>query len=110
MKLKLVLVTALFFSSVVALAGTATLTWNPSTTPTVTGYKIHYGPTSRIPSGRYDNILNVGNVLTVVIPNIPDTSYTYFAATAYDAANNESGFSNEVYRIPAPTNLRIITP
>lgn len=100
----------LFFSSSMVLAGTVTLTWDPSSTPTVTGYKIHFGPTSGITSGTYPNVVDVGNVLTTTIPNIPDTTFTYFAATAYDAAGNKSGFSNEVYRIPAPTNLRIITP
>lgn len=110
MKLKLGLATALLLSSSMTLAGTVRLSWDPSLTPTVTGYKIHYDTASGITSGMYSNVVDVGKVLTVTIPDIPDTSFTYFAATAYDAIGNKSGFSNEVYRMPVPTNFRVGAP
>ena len=78
-------------------AGSVTLHWNPSPSPDVTGYRVYYG---RI-SGVYPNTLAVGNNTKVTISNLVAGSTYYFAATSHDAANHESGFSNEaVYTVP----------
>ena len=76
---------------------TATLQWDPSTDPNVTGYKVYYGTISH----DYTNVVVVGNVLTTIISGLqPGTTY-YFAVTAYDAFGTESDFSNEMlYTVP----------
>jgi Fibronectin type III domain len=82
--------------------GSVRLTWNPSTDPSVAGYKIYYGVASRA----YTDAIPVGNTTNVTISNLVDGTTYYFAATAYNALGQESPFSNEaVYTIPlTPTN------
>jgi ribulose bisphosphate carboxylase small subunit len=41
--------------------------------------------------------LDAGNVLTLKILGLEDTSEHYFGVTAYDAAGNESVYSNIVH-------------
>jgi len=73
------------------LTATATLAWQPSTGPTVVGYKLHYGVASRT----YTNAVDVGQLTMATISNlVPSTTY-YFAATAYDSSGTESPYSNE---------------
>lgn len=76
-----------------AYAVTVHLAWDASTTPTVTGYRLHYGQQSRT----YDTQVDVGAVLTAVLeaPFVSGIPY-YFVTTAYDGAGQESGYSNEV--------------
>jgi len=57
----------------------------------VTGYRIYYG----LSTGDYTNNVDVGLVTTAVVSGLPHAPL-YFAATAYDASGDESGFSNEV--------------
>ena len=74
------------------------LAWNASLSTNVVVYKIYYGTSS----GTYTATRVFGNVLTCQIDGLaPGTTY-YFAATASDAAGDESGFSNETsYNTPA---------
>jgi hypothetical protein len=44
----------------------------------------------------YDVTLDVGNWKSVTIADLEDGEAYYFAVTAYDLENNESGYSNEV--------------
>ena len=73
-------------------ASSVTLVWDPSTSTNIAGYRIYYGPASRT----YTNTLAVGNVTNATISNLITGATYYFAATAYDTANLESDFSNEV--------------
>ena len=82
---------ALVPSSLLA-ASSVTLTWDPSTSTNVVGYKIYYGPASRT----YTNALNVGNATSTIISNLITGATYYFTATVYDTDNLESDFSNEV--------------
>ena len=84
-------IAALVPSSLFA-ASSLNLVWNPSTSTNIAGYRIYYGPASRI----YTNTLTVGNVTNATISNLITGSTYYFTATAYDTANLESDFSNEV--------------
>lgn len=81
----------------------ATLAWDPPVNADVTeisGYRIHYGTMS----GSYTENIDVGNVTTYTIAGLTDGATYYFAASDYDAAGNESSFSNEVSKaFPAPT-------
>lgn len=74
-------------------AGTVKLAWDASISPEIVGYKIYYGTSS----GSYSDSVYVGNVFTCTIENLIGGKTYYFAATAVDADNNESGYSNEVF-------------
>jgi hypothetical protein len=80
------------------------LTWDPNSESTLKGYKIYYGSTS---SGSYTSSVDVGNKTTYTVSNLDSSKTYYFAATAYDAGGNESGYSNEVKytnRAPVASN------
>jgi hypothetical protein len=82
----------LLFCTTVAFAETdITLAWDANTEQDLSGYRLHYGNLS----GSYSESVDVGNVLEHTIKNLPDGIW-YFAATAYDGRENESGYSNEV--------------
>lgn len=71
----------------------AVLTWDAVTGPVpAAGYRIYYGTTP----GTYFQAVNVGNVTTTPVMGLSRGTTYYFAATAYDALNNDSAFSNEV--------------
>ena len=60
--------------------------------------RIHYGTAS----GSYSVHTDVHNVTTHTVTGLTAGQTYYFAATAYDASGNESGYSNPVsYAVPA---------
>ena len=73
-------------------AASFTLAWDPNQEPDLAGYKLYYGTSS----GSYQHSLDVGNVTQYTLGGLRDGVTYYFAATAYDTAGNESGYSNEV--------------
>jgi DNA-binding CsgD family transcriptional regulator len=74
-----------------------TLSWGPSLSTNVTGYKVYWGSES----GFYTNQLDAGNVLTATVSNLVEGVTYYFVATAYNNAGMESDFSNEAsYSVP----------
>lgn len=77
-----------------------TLTWDASTDPSVVGYRLKSGPSSR----NYTTVKDVGNKTTDTIPS-PDPGETVFiVVTAVNAALVESLPSNEVsYTAPGGT-------
>jgi hypothetical protein len=80
-----------------ALARQVTLTWDANTEPTLGGYQLYYGPTSR----NYVSVVDVGNQTSYTIFGLEDNKSYYFAVTAYDITKTiESAFSNEVFLIP----------
>jgi len=80
------------------------LSWNISAAPGVVGYNIYYGGAS----GNYTNMVSVSDSTNVIISDLADGDTYYFAATAYDAFGDESGFSNEIsYIVPG---ILAITP
>jgi len=75
-----------------ALAGVSIpLTWDPSPSSDVAGYKIYYGTTSH----GYTVSVDVGNVLSATINGVNSNTIYYFAATTYTSSGIESDFSNE---------------
>jgi fibronectin type 3 domain-containing protein len=81
-----------------AIAAQATLAWDPNTESDLAGYKVHYGTAS----GSYTVHTDVHNVTTYTVTGLTAGQTYYFAATAYDASGNESGYSNPVsYAVPA---------
>jgi hypothetical protein len=77
---------------------TATLAWDAVMDPNLGGYRIYYGTSP----GTYDQPLGlglgVGNVTTFTVTGLTNGTRYYFAATAFDTSNNESAFSNEVFK------------
>jgi hypothetical protein len=71
-----------------------TLKWSPNTEPDLAGYRVYCGKTSRV----YTINVPAAKALTATVPNLQSGTY-YCAVTAYDTANNESPFSNEVTKV-----------
>jgi fibronectin type 3 domain-containing protein len=88
-----------FFQLAARANQSALLTWNPSPQTNVTGYKIYSGPASH----SYSSVVTVDNVTNATLSGLVPGKTYYYAATAVDAAGNESTFSNEAsYVVPAP--------
>jgi hypothetical protein len=94
-----------------------TLQWDPSPSPSVTTYRLHFSNTPvNAGTGKFngsDNVSVVSTVNTVTMNNLADGVY-YFAVTAVDPSA-ESVYSNIVTSTltapipPSPaSNLRII--
>ncbi|MFO7708501.1 MAG: choice-of-anchor U domain-containing protein [Desulfobacterales bacterium] len=95
-----ILLASILFS-VMARAETVTLAWDPNSESDLAGYRLHCGTASR----NYTQIIDVGRVTQYAITNLSAGQTYYFAATAYNAAGNESGYSAEVsHTIPAPNS------
>jgi len=73
-------------------AGSVTVSWDPNTEADLAGYRVYYGTQSR----NYQTTLDVGLDTFKVVSNLQNGVRYYFAVTAYDTANNESDFSEEV--------------
>jgi hypothetical protein len=77
------------------------LGWQPSSDPNAVGYRIYYGTSSH----NYSDTISVGNQTSVTIDGLADGVTYYFAATTFNAQNQESGFSNEAsYQVPPGTD------
>jgi hypothetical protein len=93
-------------------AADLTFTWTPNTDDKLAGYKIHYGSESRT----YNVVIDVGLPATVdgkvtyTVTDLPDGVTKYFAATAYDADNFESDYSNELVVSIAAAAVPVIEP
>ena len=90
-------------------AQSVTLAWNPSSDPTVVGYKIYYGGAS----GNYTNTLSVGNATNITVSGLVPGDTYYFAATVYNSSGVQSPFSGEVaYTVAtnAPAMQLRVTP
>ncbi len=82
---------ALFMVSGHSLAGQVTLAWDA--VANATGYKVHYGQSSR----SYSSTIDASNQLNYTVPALTDGARYYFAVTAYGpAGTTESSYSNEV--------------
>jgi hypothetical protein len=78
-------------------AASIELEWDPNTEPELAGYKIHWGTSS----GNYTASKDVGKTTTCTLTGLDEGKTYYFAATAYDASSNESGYSNQIsYTVP----------
>jgi hypothetical protein len=77
--------------------GAALIEWNQNTEPDLAGYRVYWGTVS----GVYTGVVDVGLTTTPAAPAYVLSNLTvgvvYFVSvTAYDTANNESGFGPEV--------------
>jgi len=79
-------------SATTSSTSTADLTWDPSTSTNVAGYKVYKGTVS----GGYASSVDVGKVTSYRMSNLGVGSTYYFAVTSFDSSGLESSFSNEV--------------
>ncbi len=101
MKKLSVIILSLILSIVIVLGATKTysvvLGWGANPDPTVAGYKIYTGGSTR----NYTNVIMLGKVTSGKIPNIVPGQPYYFAVTAYNSNGLESVYSPEViYTMP----------
>jgi len=89
--ISLILSLTLLFSSIESVAQIK-LAWDPNTEPDVAGYRVYYGTASR----NYGAPINVGNATTYTLNGLSPAVVYYIAVTAYNTANYESAYSNEV--------------
>jgi hypothetical protein len=83
-----------------------TLAWDPSSDPTVAGYRVYVGSASHT----YTNLTDVGNKTSATITGLISGRMYYFAVTAYDASGLESDFSGEItYVVPAAPASLLLT-
>ncbi len=76
-----------------------TLAWDPSPSPSIGGYRLYYGVSSR----DYTNLVDVGELTTATVSNLVVSATYFFAVTAYDIAGLESDYSSEIsYTVPTP--------
>lgn len=94
-------------------AATVNFSWNANTDDTV-GYKLYQATTSSNFTKGIGIVANVSGITTTTYSLTISTDGTYYwRLTAYDAAGNESDFSDSVTttidsKIPTtPTNLKI---
>ncbi len=79
-----------------------TLSWDPSPTDGVTGYKVYYTkdmteyPFQGIGADQGPSPVDVGDVLSTTLTNLPDDETFYFSVTAYVDDSQESSYSNIV--------------
>jgi hypothetical protein len=106
--LKLLIVISIVFIASFASAGSVTLTCDPPTHNTdgtlltdLVGYRVYYGNAS----GDYSEApLSFGTEPVFYIPDLIEGQIYYFAAIAFNTAEIESAFSNEIFlTIPFPT-------
>ena len=82
--------------------GSLSLAWDPSSDPTVVGYRVYQGGASQV----YTNVIDVGHQTSMTISNLVTGATYFFAVTAYDATGSESAFSGQiVYTVPISASL-----
>jgi hypothetical protein len=92
------LVLGILLISAWARAADVTLAWDANIEANLSGYKLHYGASSR----SYTSSVSVGNVTSYKLTGLNPGQTYFFAATALDTSGAESGYSNEVsYAVPA---------
>jgi hypothetical protein len=85
------------FNVVASPTASATLEWDRNEDASTVGYRLHYG----LASGSYTTTVQVGDVVTHTLTGLTPGLTYYIAATAYNAAGTDSGYSNEIV-FPAP--------
>ena len=75
---------------------TPILEWEPNPEPTIAGYNVYIGSSSR----NYSQVIDVGLETSIPLTNLIQGITAYLAVTAYDADRLESPFSDEVFYTP----------
>ena len=78
-----------------------TLAWDAMNDPTIAGFNLYYGVSSR----SYTNAVSVDNMYTGVVTGLVEGVTYFFAVTASDTNGLESDFSNEISWTVIPFNI-----
>lgn len=81
-----------------AIPGAAGLTWDPVSSPILSGYRVYYGTAPGAYLQAAGLGLNAGNSTSYVVLGLTSGRRYYFVVTAYDTSNVDSGYSNEVFK------------
>ncbi|MBK8816451.1 MAG: PKD domain-containing protein [Methylococcaceae bacterium] len=86
-------------------AGNLTLTWNPSTSANVGGYKLYYGLTTK----NYTNNIDTAKLTSYQVTGLTAGAKYFFAVKAYNTTKTvESAFSTEVSGVvPTTSSLTV---
>ena len=98
---KTIVVNLFLFSNI--FSGELVISWNSNIENDLKGYKIYYGGST----GSYNSVVDVGNVNSYALSGLDEGKEYFFSVTAYDSANNESNFSQEVSEL---VNVIDVTP
>jgi len=79
--------------------------WDQNTEDDLAGYRVYWGFASR----QYDSSLTV-YTNHFLKESFRDSAVYYFAVTAFDTANNESGYSDEVWCLTWQDSTAIVVP
>jgi fibronectin type 3 domain-containing protein len=82
------------------IAGSATISWQANTESDLQEYRVYTGTTSRA----YGTPVSVGKATSYTVNNLQEGATYFFAVTAVDTSDNESGFSQEVSKTIADTH------
>lgn len=75
-----------------AFSFSVSVAWDASTGPSVAGYKLYCGTSSR----EYSMVFDAGKRTSCTLPGLQAGKTHYIAATAYDSGGNESAYSEEL--------------
>jgi len=95
------LLSVLWLAPSLVLAGSTTIRWQANTEPDLKEYRVYYGTASRM----YGAPIPVGKLTSYTIGNLAEGVKYYFAVTAVDTSDNESGYSQEVTKTIADSQL-----
>jgi hypothetical protein len=85
------------------LSSQVTIAWDPNSESEVTGYRVHYGTSSR----QYTSNSDIEKQTTGTLSGLQAGITYFFAATAYDGYGNQSDYSEEIgFTIPSGTQAQ----
>jgi hypothetical protein len=101
----------LFLLPAFVLAGTATVEWQANSEIDLKEYRLYHGTASR----SYGTFVPVGKATSYTIDNLAEGTTHYFAVSAVDMDNNESGYSAEANKYVSasdaqPPQMTIVSP
>jgi hypothetical protein len=82
-----------------------TLEWDPNPEPTIAGYIVYIGSSSR----NYSQVIDVGLHTSFPLTNLTAGITAFLAVTAYDVDRLESPFSDEIFYTPPVNGITAMT-
>ena len=80
----------------IAIAGSATITWQENFEPDIAGYRVYWGTSAGGPYGSFTDLIS--GQASFTITGLDPGTY-YFVVTAVDTSGNASAYSTEVSKV-----------